>query len=71
MFLWHMMTILRRCPSTNQVLFFPLPFCHHSMGLGLSNLYLTPCLCLTRSGEWGDHVTLQAAADKVRKISLQ
>lgn len=23
----------------------------------------------TRSGEWGDHVTLQAAADSVRNIS--
>lgn len=60
MFPWLMVTIWRRCPSISLIYaywLYPSLFCKT----------LTICRYVDeyRSGEWGDHVTLQAAADLV------
>lgn len=62
MFLWHTMTIWRRCQgiSRSHSMLFVSPF------IMFWDHQINTLLCeLTRSGEWGDHVTLQAAADSV------
>ena len=65
MFLWLMQIIWRRCPSI-----FLLPF---ELTRFLLEIFASYYDCFAggiRNGEWGDHVTLQAAADSVRFINL-
>lgn len=73
MFLWHMMNIWTRCPGISLTFSFPLltPFALWIIIL-VTLLALNTChLHEIRSGEWGDHVTLQAAADVVQNLFLQ
>ena len=60
MFPWHMVTIWRRCPS---IFLFLLDLIIPSFWF-LLTLFLHH-VDAYRSGEWDDHVTLQAAADSV------
>lgn len=64
MFPWHTVTTWRRCPSIFLFLhdLTILPF--------LVFLTLLHHIDAYRSGEWGDHVTLQAAADLVSSTCL-
>lgn len=58
MFPWNMVTIWTRCQSKDLSLFLSVCFL---IFVVFSNFIVNS----TRSGEWGDHVTLQAAADSV------
>ena len=62
MFPWLMVTIWRRCPSIFLLFLVYLIICFRVYFDLASAIILDE----NRSGEWGDHVTLQAAADSVR-----
>ena len=66
MFPWSMVNIWGRCQSNNRTLCLSC-FINYKEFCGYSNTQI-PHMNLdddSRSGEWGDHVTLQAAADSV------
>lgn len=59
---WHMMSTWKRCPGSNSCVVSLISF---SFLYSPSKHHVNLLLLWSRNGEWGDHVTLQAAVDSV------
>lgn len=60
--------VLWRLLEENEQVYFCIKLCHFLFSIGY--IYLKSILHDCRNGEWGDHVTLQAAADSVWFLSI-